>query len=180
MGNRPKTSWLSRLVSRLEGFVDHWWYVPLIAVLSALDAYLLVIPNEALLVPAVLAHPSRWARIGFWTTLGSAVGATSFAALTGIYGTPFIERLMPGTVQSKGWTESMAYLQRSGSWGLGLVSLGPFPQHAAVAVAGLARMPLVEIFLAVFGGRLIKYLFVSWCAAHSPGLLRKLGLGSSH
>lgn len=144
------------------------------AVLAAADAYIFVVPVEVLLIPAVLAHQRRWALIALWTTFGSAVGSASFAALTTIYGLPFVEYLLPGVMRQQAWIDSTRFLESHGIPGLALISLSPLPQHAAVAIMGLARINFWTVFIAVFIGRLIKYEFIAWALVHAPQLLRKL------
>ncbi len=176
---------IRRRVETLGQLAERTWYLPLVAFLSALDAYVLVVPNEALLIPAVLAHANRpetrrrfgrlsWLPSALWVTVGSALGAASFAVLTSLYGEQFVEHFFPNALHSKEWLDSVKVIQRHGGWGLALVSLSPFPQHPAVAIAGLAKMNALVVFLAVFLGRLLKYGFFAWAAVNSPEILRKL------
>lgn len=167
-----------RSIIFLEQFSGRWWYGPLIAFLAAADAYVFVVSVEALLLPAVMVRPKKWAISSMWATIGSSVGATSFAYLTSLYGEAIVNHFMPGALYSKSWLESSRYINQHGFLGLGFISLGPLPQHVAVAIAGLAHMNLDEIFLAIFIGRGLKYFFLSWAVVHSPKLLRRLRIMS--
>jgi membrane protein YqaA with SNARE-associated domain len=149
------------------------WYLPLMSLLSALDAFILVVPNEALLIPAVLARRQHWYHTVIWISAGSALGAASFAQLISIYGESLLNYFLPGIAHSSGWERSLYLFQQYGSWGLSLVSLSPFPQHPAVAIAGLAHLSFLHVMLAVFAGRSLKYFVLSWCAVYSPHLLKK-------
>lgn len=149
----------------------------MLSLLAAADAYVVFVPNEALLIPAVLSHPKKWFRITFWMSVGSAMGAASFAELAGLYGGPFIERFDPHLFHTRGWHETARIINDiGGTWGLTVVSFSPLPQHAAVALVGLAHMSWPSVFIAVLVGRLAKYSLVAWCSVHAPGVLRKLGL----
>jgi len=165
-----------KTVNWVNQFVHHWWYIPLVAFLSFLDAYVFIIPNEAVLVAAVLAHRKRWFASTFWTTFGSAVGAGLFAWMAELWGERFINYLMPMALHSKPWDETVAFLNQHGVWGLTLVSLSPFPQHLAVAVMGLAHFSPLHVFFAVMLGRFPKYLFFGWAAAYAPHWLKRLGV----
>ena len=165
-----------RFVTWLERFAQSWWYPAIVAGLAAADAFIFVVPIEVLLVPAVLAHRKRWLLTAFWVTLGSAIGAVALAYLAGSYGIEFMEHFMPKILHDHAWNDSMDYLNRHGALGLGIISLSPFPQHAAVAVAGLAHMSSIKVFVAVLAGRFVKYEFIAWALMYSPKLLRKLGI----
>jgi hypothetical protein len=53
------------------------------------------------------------------------------------------------------------------------MAFGPLPQHPAVAICGLAHMPLHTLFLSVFAGRAAKYLLFAWSAAYAPRWFRR-------
>jgi membrane protein YqaA with SNARE-associated domain len=165
---------LKRSILYLEQFSGRWWYDPLLGFLAAADAYIFVISVEAFLLPAVAVRPKKWAVASLWATIGSAIGATSFAYLASRYGESIVAHFIPNAFSSKAWIDSSKYIVEHGFLGLGFISLGPLPQHVAVAVAGLAHMKTLEVFLAVLVGRGIKYFFLSWAMAHSPKLLKKL------
>jgi membrane protein YqaA with SNARE-associated domain len=158
----------------LEQFSGRWWYDPLLGFLAAADAYIFVVSVEAFLLPAVMVRPKKWALASLWATIGSAIGATSFAYLASRYGEPIVTHFIPDALSSKAWIDSSKYIVEHGFLGLGFISLGPLPQHLAVAIAGLAHMKLTEVFLAILVGRGIKYFFLSWAMTHSPKLLKKL------
>ncbi len=167
-----------RSILYLEQYSGRWWYDPLLAFLAAADAYIFVISVEAFLLPAVLVRPRKWAIASFWATIGSALGATSFAYLASQYGESIVTHFIPNAFNSKTWMDSSRYIADHGFLGLGFISLGPLPQHVAVAIAGLAHMKMFEVFLAILIGRGIKYFFLSWAMTHSPRLLKKLRIMS--
>jgi membrane protein YqaA with SNARE-associated domain len=168
---------MTRVIRALSRFAATPWYPLLVAALAAADAYIFFVPIEVLLTPAVLAHRRRWALTAFWITLGSAIGAASFSWLTTRYGRPFLDSAFSGVTSGKAWEDSERYIQRHGGLGLALISLSPFPQHPAVAVAGLARMNALVVFAAVFAGRFVKYVAIAWALVKAPKLARRLGLG---
>jgi membrane protein YqaA with SNARE-associated domain len=164
------------MLSRFARYSKRKWFLPLVVFLSALDAYVFFVPNEALLILPVMAHPKRWKTHALWVSLGSAGGATSFAYFVHRYGRSWAQGLFPSTFHSKHWAQFSALLEKHGGWGLTLVSVSPFPQHVAVTIAALTEMSIGTLFLAIFIGRATKYLFVAGCAVHSPKILEKLHL----
>jgi len=177
-------SWLKRLMSSstrlLTRFARTPWYLPVLVLAVAADAYVFMVPTEALLIPAVLMKPKRWFSTAFVVSLASAIGAASFSILTTRYGEPWMRHLFPSAFGSQYWQRFGDFMKLRGGVGLGLISLSPFPQHAAVALAGLARLKGWTVFLAVLLGRLPKYLLVAWLSLHSPKILRKMGIDVSH
>src|ERR1700677_2068434 len=122
---------IKRTITFLDQYAGRWWYGPLLAFLAAADAYVFVVSVEAFLLPAVIVRPKKWAMISLWATIGSALGATSFAYLASHYGEPIVQHFFPTALNSKAWIDSSDYLVKHGFLGLGLISLGPLPQHIA-------------------------------------------------
>jgi membrane protein YqaA with SNARE-associated domain len=165
---------LGKFILFVEKYSSYWWYGPLLAFLAAIDAYVFVVSVEAFLLPAVLAKPKNWPYAALWGTVGSTIGATSFAMLTSKYGEGIVQHFFPKLLHSKSWAHAVVYITNHGAFGLAFISVGPLPQHAAVAIAGLAHMHVLDIVAAVFVGRGIKYFFLAYLASHSPQVLRKL------
>ncbi len=95
--------YLKPLFSRLQGYAKRYWYPPLFAVLAALDAFLVVIPTDGLLVSSSLAVPRRWVLHGFCAALGSTIGAFILAYLARQYGLPWVEQSYPDIVSFETW-----------------------------------------------------------------------------
>jgi membrane protein YqaA with SNARE-associated domain len=157
----------------LQKFASRKWFLPLVAVLSALDAFIVFIPNDALLISAVLVRRNHWIRTALWVSIGSAIGAAACAWLISLYGDSLVNQLFPKLLDSKTWLDSSRVIQQHGSWGLAAVSLSPFPQHAAIAIAGLAHLQPFTVLGSVLLGRTLKYVFVAWCSTHSPKLFQR-------
>ncbi|MGK5083142.1 VTT domain-containing protein [Bdellovibrionota bacterium FG-1] len=155
-------------LTSLTNFASHRWYLPLVALLSGIDAFVFFIPNEALLIPAVMARPKNWLRVAAWVSLGSALGATLFSQLCGSFGPRVIEFFAPHLTESENWRKAITLVHQYGLPGVTLASLSPAPQHAAVAIAGLAHLSWAGIFCAVFIGRFIKYGVIAWLTVSAP------------
>jgi membrane protein YqaA with SNARE-associated domain len=168
-GARKIRVW-ARKVTR---YSNRWWYGPAMGFILAADAFIVFIPNEPLIAFGVLAKPRKWLSLGLWMTLGSALGAALLATLVGNYSDWILSHLSQHIYKSKSWHESVRLVNEHGLWGLALVSFSPLPQHAAVILVGLTRMPIWEVFVAVFVGRIAKYLPIAWLAAKSPAVLKR-------
>jgi membrane protein YqaA with SNARE-associated domain len=87
---------------------------------------------------------------------------------------PLLLSISPGIEQNSAWTWTQNLMEHWGTWAVFLIALSPLMQHPAVALAALAGMTLSKLFLVVFAGRIIKYLFLAYLATHAPGMLGKL------
>jgi membrane protein YqaA with SNARE-associated domain len=152
------------------GLVGSKWYSIVIAVLAALDAFVFFVPNEALLISAVFGRSKHWVTTALAMSFGSAAGAALFGFLASRYGEVLVRSLFPSLLSSRSWVDSVRFIHRHGGWGLAVISLSPLPQHAAVAIAGLAHLSVKKIFLSVFAGRSLKYFILAWCSVRSQGL----------
>jgi membrane protein YqaA with SNARE-associated domain len=162
----------TRLIVKLQRFAARPWYLPMIAGLAALDLFVGFIPSDGIVISSAMLKPRRWLRTGLWMACGSASGALLLGALAERFGEPVVRTLLPGVVGSAAWVQGGEFLRAYGALALALMSFGPLPQQPAVAICGLAHMPLVAIFLAVLAGRTAKYLLFAWTGAHGSRLLK--------
>ena len=161
----------------LHKYVTKVWYLPTIALLTALDFFILIIPTDLLLVLSVLLNPRSWLRAAVIITAGSSLGALALAALVRwdnkIINHPWFTHIF----QSGSWTKTEAFLHDYGVWALGIIALSPAPQQPSIVIAALAGIPLVWIFGAIFLGRLVKNIVYAWLAAYAPKFLSRLSVG---
>lgn len=169
--------WQSKLrswVRFLQNFTDRFWYAPLLGLLAALDNFVLVIPNDGLLISSALLLPKRWFSLALYVGIGSALGASVLAGLVKYQGLPWILDLYPGVDQTAAWAFTMKFFDQYGLWLLFAVAVTPFVQQPAVILAALAGTHLWILAAVVFIGRFIKFLIMSYVAAHTPALLKKM------
>ena len=146
----------------------------MVGVFALLDAFVLIIPIEAFLIPSVVLHPKRWISSAIWVASGSAVGALLLGAVASHSGLGFLSRWMPEILLSPGWIQAQHLFESHGPWTLGLIAWSPIPQQPAIAFAGLSQMSLWVIFSSVFTGRILKYGMVTWLASQAPDWWQKL------
>lgn len=158
-------------------FASRPWYLPAVAFLAGADLFILVVPTDFMIVSYVLLRPKHWVRAFLTIALGSSLGAVVLAAILQFGGADILEKVFPALFQSGGWENTRAFLQNHGAVALGVISVSFLPQQPGVVLASLSGMKLPILFFAVFAGRAIKYLFLSWTASHAPRLLRKLPVG---
>lgn len=161
-------------IRRLQKYARRWWYAPVVSLLAGLDAFVIVVPTDGLLVSAVMLAPRRWIYTAIVVTLGSTLGAVGLAALLEEHGLPLLLSIKPGLDQGALWIWTDQMMDRWGAWALFGVALSPIMQHPAVALAAMAGMPIWEIFGCVFLGRAIKYLVLAYISTHAPRLLGRL------
>lgn len=165
---------IHRWLKRVTCYAGRWWFAPLLAFLSALDAYAVIVPNDPLIAAGCFAKPRKWLSLTIWMTIGNTLGALSVAALVSSNSGWIFDHLVSNHLRhSHEWKTSLRMIRHHGLWGLTLISFSPLPQHAAVIIAGLVDMPLSEIFLAVLVGHGLKYGIIGYLAAKSPHVLRK-------
>ena len=152
-------------------YLDRPWYIIFVMAMAAADLFVAFIPTELLLVMAVLARPARWVSAALLVTLGSAIGAYALGWLVDRGGAPVVEWFIPNAFQTEIWRKAATFLEDYGASSIGLVALSPIPQQPVVLMGALTQMPLWKIFLGVFVGRGVKYLFFAWAATHAPKLM---------
>ena len=167
-------NWLHSSLQYIYRFIKRPCYVLLVAVLAALDLFILVIPTDALLVSAVIGKRHRWVGAAVLVAVGSALGALTLAVVVRAFGAD----LLPSVVPESYSVRTTLLLQHYGALALALISGSPLPQQPGVVLCTLGGMKNGTVFLAVLLGRLVKYLVIAWCAQFSPGWLARF-IGSS-
>lgn len=165
---------IRKYVSLLQAFADRLWYPPFIGFLAALDNFIVVIPNDGILISSSMLTPKRWLFLSLCVAIGSTLGALALAALIELQGLPWILELFPGADQTKIWHLTDEFFQRYGLIVVFVVALTPLMQQPAVILAGLANTPLLLLVTAIFFGRLIKFLVMAYIGSHAPRMLTKL------
>ena len=167
----PAPSRITRIILRIEKWIDRFWAVPVLAVLAGIDLFVMFIPTEAILISSVMLRPRRWFWICLCITTGSALGALALAASVKYFGPSLIQLVMGHVLESEKWQKMEQLISKHGDWALAGIALSPLPQQPAVAIAALGKMPSLLVALLVWLGRFPKYLLFSWLASHSPRVL---------
>lgn len=136
------------------------------------------VPFASLLVAAVLMAPRRWSAIAVWASLGAAVGAALLYLAFHHLGWARLFAAYPDVVRSSAWGDATRWLSAYGVTALLVIAATPLPLTPALMFAGISRLPIAEVVLALWIGKLAKYLVYAWLASRFPE--RALQRGQRH
>jgi membrane protein YqaA with SNARE-associated domain len=132
-------------------------YLALIAALAFGLTVSMSVPFGGVLAVAVLLAVARWRAIVLCSSLGSSLGALVVYLLFHHLGWSQFIAAYPEIARSNAWGDATRWLEQYGSFGLFAISALPLPQTPALIFAGIYRMPVPEVWLAIFLGKIIKY-----------------------
>lgn len=115
------------------------------------------VPFGGVLAVAVLLATTRWRSIVLCSSLGSSLGALVIYLIFHHLGWSQFIAAYPEIAQSNAWRDAARWLAQYGPFALFAISALPLPQTPALMFAGIYRMPVPEVWLAMFLGKLIKY-----------------------
>lgn len=163
---------IKKILNQIQRYMEKPWYPVLVATVVGLDVFLLAVPNDILLISAVMAKPKRWLLTCLTICMGSTLGAALLCAL--LYWNPdAVRATFPGLFQSHAWQHISDFLHHYGLLATFLGALGPFPQQPFIILGALSDLPFVLLIASLFIGRLIKYLIIGALCSHAPGLLKR-------
>jgi membrane protein YqaA with SNARE-associated domain len=126
------------------------------------------VPFATLLVAAVLMAPRRWRGIALWASLGAALGAALLYLVFHHLGWAQLFAAYPDVVRSTAWGDATRWLSAYGVMALFVIAATPLPLTPALMFAAISRLPVAEVVLALWIGKLAKYLLYAWLAARFP------------
>ncbi|MBP9673671.1 MAG: hypothetical protein KBD63_01125 [Bacteriovoracaceae bacterium] len=162
---------IQRLTEKTRSYIQRPWYPILMGFLAAIDHFVIVIPTDGLIVTSAMVDHKRWWKFSLAITIGSTLGALVLAYFFNVYGSHFLEMIVPGIYQTKTWMMTDGWMDRYGIWAIFFVAALPIFQHPAIILGALAGIPLQEMGLAIFAGRALKYSLLGWLASHAPKVL---------
>ena len=115
------------------------------------------VPFGGVLAVAVLLAATRWRAIVLCSSLGSSIGALVIYLMFHHLGWSQFIAAYPEIAKSNAWRDAARWIEQYGSFALFAISALPLPQTPALIFAGIYRMPMPEVWLAIFLGKLIKY-----------------------
>lgn len=166
---------LLRGLKNIEKFVSRPWYVPLVAVLAAIDMFIFIVPTDALLISATIVRPKKWLLVAVSVALGSVTGAMIMALLIRYMGQSEIGAFFMSQIGEDAWKTTESFFINYGGWTFFGVALGPFPLMPATIVGAATQgVSLKTLFWGALAGRVLKFGLFSWAATHSPKLLSRI------
>lgn len=140
----------------------------LLAFISFIEASVFPIPPDVLMIPMILAHPSR-----AWLIAGVALVSSVAGGLLGyLIGAQFYEQIGQPILESMGKADAMAeYNTRFndfGFWPVLIAGITPFPFKVITIMSGWTGLPLLTFFTTSIIARGLRFFIVA-------GLLWKYG-----
>lgn len=159
--------------------VARWRAIPVRAYPLAIGFIALIltvsmtIPFASILIGAVLLRRDRWKEIVVFSSLGSATGGVILYLSFHYLGWIQIAAAYPDLTQSKAWSDATRWVAAYGIWALLGIAATPLPQTPALIFTAMSRLPISEVFLALFLGKLLKYGVYAWLAAEFPSWFQR-------
>ncbi|MDZ4660218.1 MAG: hypothetical protein SGJ18_01230 [Pseudomonadota bacterium] len=165
---------IQRYIKILQKYADRIWYPPLIGMLAALDNFVIIIPNDGILISSSMLTPRRWFSLALSVAIGSTVGASILASFVETQGFEWILEMYPGINETKSWIWTADFFEKYGMLLVFIVAITPVMQQPSIIVASLAETPLFLLAAIVFSGRFIKFLLMAYVGSHAPRFLNKM------
>ncbi len=128
----------------------------------------MTVPFASLLIIAVLLSPTRWWPIAVWSSVGAAAGAGLLYLAFHHLGWARLFELYPDVVASRAWADAIRWLTAYGVAALFVIAALPLPITPALMFAGISRLPVAEVLIALSLGKLVKYSAYAWFTSAFP------------
>lgn len=125
-------------------------------------------PVTAVIVTAVMLSPQRWLRLSLGSATGSALAGAVIVGLSHWLGYNEIHTLFPHLISEQTWNQASHWIGDYGIWAIFGVGASPLPQMPLLIFFGIVDDRIVEAFLALLGGKILKYTLVAWVTQHFP------------
>ncbi|HMF24401.1 MAG TPA: VTT domain-containing protein [Pseudolabrys sp.] len=148
-------------------------YPLVVGVVALILTVSMTIPFASILIVAVLLRRDQWKEIVLVSSLGSATGGLILYLAFHYLGWSQIAAYYPDLPQSKAWADAARWVSAYGTWALLGFAAAPLPQTPALIFTAVSRLPVSEVFLALFLGKLLKYGVYGWLAAEFPSWFQR-------
>lgn len=158
----------TRLLRALTRRADTRTFPLVVAAVAMATTLSMTIPFGTLIVAAVLLAPRRWRGIAMASSIGAAIGALVLYLVFHHLGWNRFFAAYPDLVRSSAWRDATSWL---GGWGvpsLMVIAALPVPLTPALMFAAVSRLPVAEVILALWAGKLVKYTLYAWLASAFP------------
>ncbi|TDL90836.1 YqaA family protein [Meridianimarinicoccus aquatilis] len=147
--------WVTRLAHSRIGII----------VLSALESTVLPVPLEAILIPVMVARPTRALQIGLAALIGCVLGGLVFYSLGALLADPVVKPALEWFGATQDFIDITDRLQ-DGSLFLAVfvIAISPAPMQLATLGAGVVGASPLIFVAALIASRGIRYLGLSLLA----------------
>jgi uncharacterized membrane protein YdjX (TVP38/TMEM64 family) len=113
------------------------------------------VPVEWLVVVGTLTNRRRWISVAAWAATGSSLAAIGFYFAFHHLGWSLLAERYPDLASTRAWAQASGRISRYGPLALlGLMALPlPIPKLPMLAAAGLYRLPIQEVVVAIWSGK---------------------------
>jgi len=153
---------LRRLYDRTLSMADHPRALWFLAIVAFVESSVFPIPPDVLMIPMILARPSR-----AWLIAGVALAASVLGGLLGYaIGALAYESLGQPILETLGKADKMeAFNTRFndfGFWAVLTAGVTPFPYKVITIMSGWTGMPLVTFIATSILARGLRFFLVAW------------------
>lgn len=165
----------TRFIAALTRWADQPAFPLAVAGVAVAATLSMTVPFASLLVAAVLMAPRRWKSIALCSSVGAALGAALLYLAFHHLGWARLFDFYPDVVHSRAWSDATRWLTNYGAVSLLLIAALPLPLTPALMFAAISRLPVAEVLLALWLGKLLKYLAYAWLASAFPAQVLRRG-----
>lgn len=141
------------------------WFPFFVGAMVALDAIIVVLPADVIVILAVLSNPKAWKRTWLASGLGSVLGAFILFLLVRQTGGSFLNDLSEmnkALGAEDGWQHARVFFKEYGLSSLAIGSVLPLFSWPPVILAGLAHSEVLPVLGYLLVGRMVRYLLICW------------------
>lgn len=161
---------VGHLQDRLNRLCGHPWFPPMVGSCAFAATATTLVPVELLIITTVLMSPRRWLALGVFAAIGSTLAATALYYAFHHLGWEFLLSAYPDLAKSKAWIDATTWLSKYGGVALFVLMAFPLPipKMPALAFAGIYRLPVLDVILAIGLGKLLKYSIYALVVSRFP------------
>ncbi|ETX26659.1 YqaA family protein [Roseivivax isoporae] len=152
---------LRSLYDRTMALADHPRALWLLAVVAFVESSVFPIPPDVLMIPMILAAPTRAWRIALVATLASVAGGIAGYGM----GYFFYDQVGAPVLRALGKGDAMdafnARFNELGIWAVLVAGVTPFPFKVITIMSGWTAMPLVPFVLSALVARALRFFVVA-------------------
>lgn len=165
-----------KFVEVVLGQAERSALLPLVGFAAFLSTLSMSVPVEWLVVVAALACRRRWTMIASIAAVGSAIASLGLYLTFHHFGWNILLARYPDLASSRAWLQATDWLSNYGLLAIfGLMALPlPVPKLPMLAVAGIDRLAIADVFVAILAVKIIKYSAYAYLAVRFPDALRSL------
>ena len=156
------------LIRSLTRRADEPAFPVFVAAVAFVTTLSMTVPFAPFLALAVLIVPRRWKTITIWSSLGAALGAGLLYLAFHHLGWAGLVSAYPDVMRSRAWLDATRWLSDYGIVTLLIAAATPLPLTPALMVASISRLPVMEVLLALWLGKLGKYAAYAWLVSTFP------------